>query len=125
MGLEGKVANSIGGLMSRAGYTDVLELREGLEGWKSAGMPLEGAGTQSAVEAAPPDGWREIDAAESRVEWIGRNLLNKHYGQIALKSEELRFDQGLLIAGEFTLDMRAITCQHLAGDSLHNVLLPT
>jgi rhodanese-related sulfurtransferase/polyisoprenoid-binding protein YceI len=109
--------------LCRAGYTDVLELREGLEGWKSAGLPLEGAGTQSALEAAPPDGWREIDAAESRVEWLGRNLLNKHYGQIALKSGELRFDRGQLVTGEFTLDMRAIKCQDLEGDPLHDVLI--
>jgi rhodanese-related sulfurtransferase/polyisoprenoid-binding protein YceI len=124
----GATANSYEARMAaeklcRAGYTDVLELREGLEGWKSAGLPLEGAGTQSAVEAAPPDGWCEIDAPESRVEWVGRNLLNKHYGQIALKSGKLRFDQGHLVGGEFTLDMRGITCKDLEGDPLHDVLV--
>jgi len=106
----------------RAGYTEVIELREGVEGWKSAGLQLEGVGASKATEPAPPDGWREIDATESRVEWVGRNLLNKHYGQIALKGGKLHFVQGQL-SGEITLDMRAITCQDLAGDPLHDVLI--
>ena len=109
--------------LCRVGYSEVLELREGLEGWKYAGLPLEGAGDSRAAETAPPDGWLEIDAAESRVEWVGRNLLNKHYGRIELKNGKLRFDQGHLVGGEFTLDMRAIKCQDLAGDPLHDVLI--
>ena len=72
---------------------------------------------------ASPDGWLDVDVAESRVEWVGRNLLNKHYGRIELKGGKLRFDRGDLVGGEFTLDMRAITCQDLAGDPLHDVLI--
>jgi polyisoprenoid-binding protein YceI len=109
--------------LRRVGYTQVLELREGLEGWKSAGLPLEGGGDSRIAETAPPDGWLEIDVAESGVEWVGRNLLNKHHGRIALKSGKLRFDQGHLVDGEFTLDMRAIKCQDLEGDPLHDVLV--
>jgi len=109
--------------LSRAGYTDVLELRDGLEGWKSAGLPLEETGTRRETKAAPLNGWREIDTAESRVEWTGRNLLNKHYGQIALKSGQLQFDHGQLATGEFILDMRTITCEDLQGDPLHDVLI--
>ena len=109
--------------LCRVGYTQVLELREGLDGWKSAGLPLEGDGDSRVAETPPSDGWLEIDVAESRVEWVGRNLLNKHYGRIALKSGKLRFDQGHLVGGEFTLDMRALTCQDLAGDPLHDVLI--
>jgi polyisoprenoid-binding protein YceI len=108
--------------LSRAGYKDVLELRDGLEGWKSAGEPVEGSGIQSKGEPEL-NGWREIDTAESRVEWIGRNLLNKHYGQVALSAGKLRFDQGQLGTGEFTLDIRSITCEDLKGDSLHKVLI--
>lgn len=109
--------------LCRVGYTQVLELREGLEGWKSAGLPLEGGGYSRIAETAPPDGWLEIDVAESGVEWVGRNLLNKHHGRIALKSGKLRFDQGNLVDGEFTLNMRAIKCQDLEGDPLHDVLV--
>jgi polyisoprenoid-binding protein YceI len=109
--------------LSRAGYEQVLELREGLEGWKSAGLQLESGSVARAAEPAPPDGWLEIDPQESQVEWVGRNLLNKHYGRIALKAGKLHFDQGELAGGEFTLDMRGITCADLAGDPLHDVLI--
>jgi rhodanese-related sulfurtransferase/polyisoprenoid-binding protein YceI len=111
--------------LCRAGYTQVLELREGLAGWKSAGLPLEGGGDSRAAETGtrPPDGWLEIDHSECRVEWVGRNLLNKHHGRIALKSGRLRFDHGQLAGGEFTLNLRGVTCQDLAGDPLHDVLI--
>jgi rhodanese-related sulfurtransferase/polyisoprenoid-binding protein YceI len=126
----GATADSYEGRMAaeklqRVGYTDVLELREGMEGWKSAGLPVEGDSTQGAlIEATlPPNGWRDIDLAQSRVEWLGRNLLNKHYGEVALKEGRLRFDEGQVAAGEFTLDMRTMTCLDLKGDPLHDVLI--
>jgi polyisoprenoid-binding protein YceI len=109
--------------LSRAGYVEVLELREGFEGWKSAGLPLEKEVAARAAEPPPLNGWLEIDPVESRVEWTGRNLLNKHHGQIALKGGKLHFVQGELAGGELTLDMAAITCHDLAGDPLHEVLI--
>ena len=107
----------------RAGYAEVLELRAGLEGWKSAGLEVKSESASKQDKPMPPDGWREIDLTESRIEWIGRNLLNKHYGEIAIKSGKLRFDGGELRSGDFTLDMRAITCHDLSGDPLHDVLI--
>lgn len=109
--------------LCRVGYNRVLELREGLEGWKSAGLPLEGGADSAIAETPSPDGWLDVDVTESHVEWVGRNLLNKHYGRIELKGGKLRFDRGDLVGGEFTLNMRAITCQDLAGDPLHDVLI--
>jgi polyisoprenoid-binding protein YceI/rhodanese-related sulfurtransferase len=107
----------------RAGYAEILELREGLEGWRSSALPLESERIGSVAAPTPPDGWREIDLTESRVDWVGRNLLNKHNGQISLKAGKLRFVQGELESGELTLDMRTITCNDLAGDPLHDVLI--
>ncbi|MGA7391492.1 MAG: YceI family protein [Terrimicrobiaceae bacterium] len=110
--------------LSRAGYIEVLELREGLEGWKAAGLPLAVENEQKTFDSAPtPNGWREIDLAESRVEWQGRNLLNKHFGQVALKGGKLLFDEGQIVAGEFHLDMGTMTCRDLEGDPLHDVLI--
>ena len=108
----------------RAGYLEVLELRGGLEGWKAAGLPLEVESEHETLVSAPtPNGWREIDVAESRVEWQGRNLLNKHFGQIDLKGGKLLFDEGQIVAGEFRLDMRTMTCRDLQGDPSHDVLI--
>jgi rhodanese-related sulfurtransferase/polyisoprenoid-binding protein YceI len=109
--------------LRRAGYREVLELRDGLEGWKSAGQPTASTGTETKAAPAPVHGWREVDLKESRVEWLGRNLLNKHHGQVAIKTGKLQFDRGQLATGEFTLDMRAITCLDLHGDPSHDVLI--
>ncbi len=98
-------------------------MRAGLEGWKSAGLEVKTEGAAKPENPEPLDGWREIDLAQSKVEWIGRNLLNKHYGQIGIKTGKLHFVRGELESGDFTLDMRAIVCHDLAGDPLHDVLI--
>ena len=107
----------------RAGYGEVLEMRAGLDGWRSAGLEVKSEGASKQDNPAPPEGCREIDLTESRVEWVGRNLLNKHYGAIAIKSGKLHFHQGELRSGEVTLDMHAIVCHDLSGDQLHDVLI--
>jgi rhodanese-related sulfurtransferase/polyisoprenoid-binding protein YceI len=111
--------------LSRAGYGEVLELRVGLEGWKSAGLEVKTESQAAAKPSnpAPLDDWSEIDLTESKVEWVGRNLLNKHNGQIGIKNGKLHFVRGALDRGEVTLDMRAIVCHDLAGDPLHDVLI--
>jgi rhodanese-related sulfurtransferase/polyisoprenoid-binding protein YceI len=109
--------------LSRAGYGEVLEMRAGLVGWKSAGLEVKSEGAEKPDNPAPLDGWREVDLEESKVEWVGRNLLNKHYGQIAIKAGKLHFVRGELRSGDFTLDMRGIVCQDLTGDPLHNILI--
>lgn len=106
----------------RAGYENVLEFREGMEGWKAEAGKLENH-TPASDEPQIPDGLRAIDLSESRVLWTGRNLLNKHDGSIALKSGHLSFRDGALEGGEFVLDMRAITCADLTGNALHDVLI--
>ena len=68
--------------LCRVGYTQVLELREGLEGGNPLVCRLRVSEIRRSPKLAPPDGWLDVDAAESRVEWVGRNLLNKHYGRI-------------------------------------------
>ena len=109
--------------LSRAGYAEILELRAGLDGWKAAGLEVKSESAAKSDKPALVDGWREIDLEQSKVEWLGRNLLNKHYGQIALKSGKLHFVGGELASGEFSLDMRAIVCHDLTGDPLHDVLI--
>ena len=106
----------------RAGYGEVLEMRAGLDGWSSAGLEVKSEGASKQDNPVPPEGWREIDLTESRVEWVGRNLLNKHYGAIGIKSGKLQFRQGELRSGEFILEMHTIVCHNLSGDQLHDVL---
>ena len=64
----------------------------------------------------------EVDLAESRIEWTGRNILNKHFGTVALKSGHLEFDGGSLVGGEFVVDMEKMLCDDLDGE-MHDVLI--
>jgi polyisoprenoid-binding protein YceI/rhodanese-related sulfurtransferase len=108
--------------LERVGYTEVVEFRGGLQAWIAERNPVKD-------QAAPPgsplvaDGRHELDLAESRVVWIGRNLINKHWGHVGLASGHVEFRDGLPIRGEAVLDLRRITCTDLAGDALHEVLI--
>lgn len=108
--------------LDRAGYTDVLEFREGLEGWRAAGYPVEETGTPPAAPRIP-DGFHDLDPAESRIVWVGRNLVNKHWGHVALAGGRVQFQNGLPVGGEAALDLRRIICTDLAGSDLHDVLI--
>jgi polyisoprenoid-binding protein YceI/rhodanese-related sulfurtransferase len=108
--------------LCRAGWTEVLDFREGLSGWRAAGFPVEEA-DPSAIHPPIRSGIHPLDLAESRVLWTGRNLLNKHDGSIRLRAGELTVESGRLVGGHFTFDMNAITCSDLAGTPLHDVLI--
>lgn len=108
--------------LERAGYTEVMDFRGGLQAWITEGNPVK-----DQVDAPKPpvvaDGQHEVDLAESRVVWIGRNLINKHWGHVGLASGHVEFRGGLPVRGETVLDLRRITCTDLAGDALHDVLI--
>lgn len=108
--------------LRRAGYTRVMEMRDGLEAWRAVGHPVEGDGVET-ISASIPDGTRPVDLRESRVEWTGRNLLNSHRGSVALKSGVLEFRGGRLTGGEFAIDLASIACDDLRGNVLHDVLI--
>ena len=109
--------------LCRHGYTQVYDFRDGLAAWKSAGFPVEEAPTETNTTSVVTDGVHPIDLSESSIRWIGRNLLNRHEGLISLKSGSLQIESGKLAGGEFTIDMQAITCLDLAGNSQHDVLI--
>ncbi len=49
--------------------------------------------------------------------------LNRHHGKIGIKDGSLQFEDRQLTGGEIVFDMHAITCENLAGASLHDVLV--
>lgn len=108
--------------LQRAGYQDVRLLEGGVEAWEEAGLPLT-RGKARPPAPAPPQGQVPVDLAESKVEWLGRNLLNKHHGCVALKSGSLEFTDGKLTGGSFVLDLTRLDCGDLAGNTLHDVLI--
>lgn len=106
--------------LERLGYP-VRDYREGIEGWIDAGQDIV-TGSSEDTDAPVLHGTMEIDLAESRLEWTGRNLLNKHWGTVALKSGELSFEQGRLLSGKVTIDLTKILCDDLEG-GIHDVLI--
>ena len=109
----------------RAGYLKVLEYRAGIEGWKSSGFPIESNRDEEAGSDVTPlhDGRHPLDLEESRVEWVGRNLLNKHWGTIEIRQGHLEIQDGCLVGGEVVVDMRKIRCDDLDGNPLHHILI--
>jgi rhodanese-related sulfurtransferase len=108
--------------LRRLGYADVRDFRGGVLAWREARLPFKGGGTTVAA-LAPLEGERPVDLAESRVEWTGRNLLNKHSGLVPLTAGKLLFRHGWLVAGEFTLDLTGLTCTDLADPQPNAVLV--
>lgn len=117
--LESRVAAE---KLHRAGYSQVHEFREGFLGWKASGRPVE-EGKPLPARPIIADGVHNLNLEECRVEWTGRNLLNKHSGAIGLKDGGLRFERGALVGGEVIFDMKALTCHDLAGSPHHDVLI--
>lgn len=109
--------------LSRAGYAEVFELPCGMAGWTAAGQPVERGPAEAEAAAPALQGKVPVDLKESRIRWIGRNLLNMHEGYLTLKSGHLDFEKGSLKAGEFVIDMRSIRSTDLEGDDLHDVLI--
>ena len=108
--------------LSRAGYKNVSDYREGISGWEDAG------GSVTRNKPRPPDpqitdGKHDIDLKESFLEWSGRNLLNKHHGRIGFSIGSVTIAQGELTGGEFVIDLKRIGCSNLQGTDLHDVLI--
>jgi len=108
--------------LSRAGYTDVYEYRDGLAAWQAAGAPVA-LGEPVPAEPTISDGPHPIDLSESSIEWSGRNLLKKHHGRIGLRSGQLEFAHGELTGGRAVIDLNNIVCFDLQGTEWHDVLI--
>ena len=109
--------------LNRLGYSDVRELRIGILGWMNEGHEFIGSQPQEVTPPKLDDGRHDIDVTESKIQWTGRNLANKHHGIIDLSQGWLETKDGNIDAGEFTIDFSTMRCNDLAGDPLHDVLI--
>ena len=106
----------------REGYANTMDYREGLQGWVAAGGELE-QGPPVNPTPTPTDGTYALDLVECRIEWLGRNLLNKHWGTIAIQQGTVILQAGKPEGGELVIDMTDLVCTDLVGDPLHDVLI--
>jgi polyisoprenoid-binding protein YceI len=105
-----------------AGYRDVRILAGGLAGWAAAGYPVE----QLAPPLAEPvlqDGTFRLDPAASVLEWIGRNINNRHYGRIPFKGGRVVIADSELHSGEITLEMTGISNLDLQDATYRQMLV--
>ena len=61
------------------------------------------------------DGVYPVDIHSSEITWKGYKLLGQHHGTIEMKYGTLEFDNGVLVGGEFTIDMTTIRNGDMAG----------
>ena len=108
--------------LERAGFTQVHDFQGGLEAWLAAELPLE-LGDPAPAEQVIRDGTHALDLAESTIIWVGRNLINKHWGRVAPSQGSITFLDGQLVSGAMTLDMHRMSSADLAGSDLHDVLI--
>jgi polyisoprenoid-binding protein YceI len=61
---------------------------------------------------------KTLDVTASKIKWTGKEITTKtHYGSLLFKSGKLSIKDGLLVDGEFIVDMTTINCEDLSGDS--------
>jgi polyisoprenoid-binding protein YceI len=112
--------------LTREGYGRVAVLAGGLEGWRSAGHPLEGEAADAPdnpqTVLSLEDRRYAVDIGRSTVQWTGRNPGTTHFGSINLAEGHLAVENGE-VNGRFTIDMNSITNTNLEGDELQPVLI--
>jgi len=57
-----------------------------------------------------------INIEMSSIHWVGKKVTGQHDGIINLISGALEINEGILVGGQFEVDMTSITVQDLSGD---------
>ena len=115
-------SHTAGEKLEGAGYTNVLNYREGFQDWQEAGLPVE-RNAEPPPEPQPRDGRYRVDTERSALEWIGRSFSGAHQGAIAIREGWLEVANGQAVSGEFTLDMNAMTNVDLADSAMRRMLI--
>jgi polyisoprenoid-binding protein YceI len=66
----------------------------------------------SFVSNAPLETYK-INAAQSKVGWVGKKVTGQHNGTIAVKEGNLEVKGGKITGGSFVIDMNTIVCEDL------------
>jgi polyisoprenoid-binding protein YceI len=104
--------------LAAVGYARVTAVPGGLEGWKASGGKIE----QNTVPELP-SGRFEIDQNASLVEWVGRNLFNRHSGTVQLGPGEILVKDGRLTGGHLTVDMTSLRCTDIPDPTMNAYLI--
>jgi len=105
------------------GYSRVFILAGGLSAWSKNGFPVERSTDATQPEKTSTDGTYRFDIENSRLEWIGRNLNNRHIGQLAILDGELIMANGVPSTGRIAVDMHALTNFDLLDEEYRDMLI--
>lgn len=106
-----------------AGYTRVSILAGGLTAWRQAGLAVEGGAGPAFPESAAADGTYLLDVQQSRIEWIGRSLNNRHIGQLAITQGNLVIAAGRPRSADIIVDMHTLTNSDLQDPAYRDMLI--
>lgn len=71
------------------------------------------------VAAANYDLKYEVSLDQSSIKWEGYKPTGTHHGTIAIKDGKLKFSEGALVGGSFTIDMKSIVVQDLTDPDMN------
>jgi rhodanese-related sulfurtransferase len=109
--------------LREAGYANVSLLSGGLASWREAGLPVEKGEVSATIAGALVDGTYRIDVEKSRVEWIGRSLVSRHFGRINILEGALTFVAGRLSASTIVFNMKSMTNLDLEDPDYRDLLI--
>lgn len=109
--------------LTQAGYLNVSIIEGGLCALRSAGLPIEGNERCATIEPELSDGTYQVDVERSTLEWIGRNLNNRHHGRVSVQSGEIVVQGGNPLTGDIVLDMSSIINLDLQDAALLDLLI--
>jgi rhodanese-related sulfurtransferase/polyisoprenoid-binding protein YceI len=107
----------------QAGYNRVFILDGGLSAWSDGGFTVEGYADAVLRGRASEDGAYRIDIDNSRLEWIGRSLNNRHIGQLTVLEGELVIIAGAPSTGCLIIDMHSLANFDLQDANYRDLLI--
>lgn len=126
-GRSSEASTTAAGILRKAGFSDVHDLKGGIEDWEKESFPLEGEDhqrwNQTLTAHEIHDGILEIDCVHSKCEWTGRNLNGKHFGTVPIHSGQVTVRDDVPTEGEVVLDMTGLECADLEDQAYNQMLI--
>ena len=64
-----------------------------------------------------------VNTTKSNIKWIGKKVLGQHNGQVKIQDGSFTLKNNVLTGGEFTIDMKSITCDDLTDPDYNKKLI--
>lgn len=105
--------------MLRHGWSNTVDYRDGIAGWRAAGLTLETAPPRAAHGKTS----FTVDTAQSALHWFGRNMNSIHTGTLKIREGRLDFAADGSLSGRAVIDMDSIADTDLADPAWNKMLV--